>query len=158
MKRSKEIHAAMRRAHEVASLHITVVDRLVEQMRELHHLDDWMILGEFIDEEPPQNQGSHNIYVAALQIYEGVGMAIFDTEELPAIMPHQRAFEDLGKSRFVPFGELSPPHKILVHSKTGDLLCRLFRRLPLSPPRASYVKCRFSNSQLLVSQYTRGPE
>lgn len=132
-KRSKEIQAAMRRAHEVAALHITVVDRFVEQMRELHHLDDWMILGEFVDEEPPQNQGSHNIYVAALQIDEGVGMAVFDKEELPAIMPHPRAFEDLAKSRFVPFGELSPPHKILVHSKTGDLLCRLFRRLPLSP-------------------------
>ncbi len=130
-KRSKETHAAMRRAHEVAALHITVVDRFLEQMRELHHLDDWMILGEFVDEEPPQGQGPHKIYLAALQIDEGVGMAIFDRKELTAIMPHQSAFEDLAKSRFVPFRELSPPHKILVHNKTGDLLSRLFRRLPI---------------------------
>lgn len=123
---------ASKPAHEVASLHIKTVNDLIDRLRKLHNLTGLVILGETVDRGPQTGHDGFNIYIATLSMDQGVGAAIVDMEDVLCATQSPDALKDMVRPRFVPFDQLSPQHKILVHEKTGDLLSRMFKHLPLA--------------------------
>jgi len=98
----------------------------------MHNLAGLVILGETVDRGPQPGHDGFNIYIATLSMDRGVGTAIVDMEDVLCATQRPDALNDMVWPRFVPFDQLSPQHKILVHQKTRDLLSRMFKHLPLA--------------------------
>jgi len=131
IERLNRLNAVLRHKLERAELSLPMINNVLDQLSRLNLLGGMMILGNIIhhDSHLSGNGDSGNVYLAALSLPGGIGVAILDVENYEDGVRATGGIDRAARNCFVPVDQCSLGIQSLLVDQVPELLDRLLSAL-----------------------------